>query len=224
MLESMGSKLPKQINVPRSVPNFKEPIQAIDLHGFGDASGDGTSAAVYAVVYQEAGVSQGIVEAKRRIAKKGLTIPRLELVSGQMVAKMTHNKRGALEGLPVRNCYGWLDSTVTFYWMSGKGNCKKFVSNRVADIQTKSYIQWGHVSTTENLADVGSRGCYGNKLPDQWLSGPEWLARPQDWPEQKVLKSSKESECEARPMKRELYKGAEIKQDAIDKLLEKHEF
>ena len=99
MLDSMGSKLPKQINIPSSVPNFKEPIQAIDLHGFGDASGDGTSAAVYAVVYQEAGVSQGIVEAKRRIAKKGLTIPRLELVSGQMVAKMTHNIRGALEGL-----------------------------------------------------------------------------------------------------------------------------
>ena len=44
--------------------------------------------AVYAVVQQESGVRQGLVAAKVRLAKQGLTIPRLELVSGHMAANL----------------------------------------------------------------------------------------------------------------------------------------
>ena len=39
----------------------------------------GTAAAVYAVVYQESGKHQSLVAAKARLAKKELTMPRLEL-------------------------------------------------------------------------------------------------------------------------------------------------
>ena len=42
---------------------------------FGDASGHGVSAVTYAVVMQESGVTQGLVAAKSRPAKQGLTIP-----------------------------------------------------------------------------------------------------------------------------------------------------
>ena len=44
--------LPDQVVVPRSLVQFQEMIQSIDLHAFGDASGKGVSAAVYAVVEQ----------------------------------------------------------------------------------------------------------------------------------------------------------------------------
>ena len=71
------------------------------LHSFGDASGRGICAAVYAVVRQQSGVSQGLVTAKSRLAKSGLTIPRLELVAGHMAVNIVENVRDAIEGFPV---------------------------------------------------------------------------------------------------------------------------
>ena len=66
-------------------------------------SGFGTAACVYAVVAQPSGVSQGLLSAKSRLAKKGLTIPRLELVSGHMAAYLLATIRNSLTGLPVRS-------------------------------------------------------------------------------------------------------------------------
>ena len=43
-------RLPKQLTVPRSLAAYQEDIQSIELHAFGDASGKGVAAAVYAVV------------------------------------------------------------------------------------------------------------------------------------------------------------------------------
>jgi hypothetical protein len=75
--------LPEKFHLARSIPRYREPLEEVDLHTFGDASsGSGISAVVYAVVKQPSGVSVGLVAAKSRLAKKNLTIPRLELVPG----------------------------------------------------------------------------------------------------------------------------------------------
>ena len=76
--------LPQKIEFPRSIPSFKEDIKEVTLHAFADASKEGTSAAIYAVVKQETAVSQGLLCSKSRLSKKSLTIPRLELVSALM--------------------------------------------------------------------------------------------------------------------------------------------
>ena len=60
----------------RNIPTYQEPIEEIQLHSFGDASGRGVSAAVYAVVTQASGVTQGLVIAKSRLVRQGLTILR----------------------------------------------------------------------------------------------------------------------------------------------------
>ena len=52
--------LPDEVRIPRSLATAKEPVQAIDLHVFGDTSGTGTAAAVYAVAYQESSTNQGL--------------------------------------------------------------------------------------------------------------------------------------------------------------------
>ena len=65
------------MRAPRSLPRFHEPIQSITLDPFGDASEYGVGAVVMAVVQQASGVTEGLVAAKARLAKKGLTIPRL---------------------------------------------------------------------------------------------------------------------------------------------------
>ena len=90
------NNLPASVTIPRSIAPHQQPIQELSLHAFGDASGKGVSAVVYAVVKQDDGVAQNIVTAKSRLAKRGLTIPRLELVAGHMAANLITNVQQAL--------------------------------------------------------------------------------------------------------------------------------
>ena len=62
---------------------------------FGDTSGAGMSAAVYAVVHQASCVNQGLLVSKSRLAKKDLTIPGLELVSSHVAANLAENVKKA---------------------------------------------------------------------------------------------------------------------------------
>lgn len=99
----------------RSLVQFQEPIISIALHVFGDASGVGVAAAAFTVVTQPSGVTQGIIAARARLAKQGLSIPRLELVAGHMAANLATNVKEVLEGHPVDQVYSWLDSTVALH-------------------------------------------------------------------------------------------------------------
>ena len=98
--------------------------------------------AVYAIVSQGSGVTQGLVAAKSRLAKQGLTIPRLELVSGHMGSNAVDNVRRALEGFPVTATYCWLDSTVALHWIRGGGEYRQFVANQVRKIQEHNIDAW----------------------------------------------------------------------------------
>ena len=174
--------LPDEIEVPRSITKHAEGVESIVLHGFGDASKQGISAAVYAIVYQNSGSNVGLLVAKSRLAKKDLSIPRLELVAGHLVANMLESTTKALTGISISGSYAWLDSSVALYWIKGKGQYKQFVNNRVKAIQKKSFIEWKHVPSGENPADIGSRGCEANKIPTRWFEGPKWLLNKDTWP------------------------------------------
>ena len=133
------------------------------------------AAAVYTVVVQEKDVNQGLVASRAKLAKKGLTMPRLELVSGHMAMNLLSNLREALEGFPVSVKYCWLDSTVALHWIRRPGEYKQFVSNRVQKIQAHSDVVWHHVKTSDNPADIGSRsGEVTNHA--LWSNGLEWLS------------------------------------------------
>lgn len=69
----------------------------------------GVSVALYAVVQQEHGTTQGLVCAKSRLAKRSLTIPRLELVAGHMAIKLATNVKIALTTFPIPTIHCWLD-------------------------------------------------------------------------------------------------------------------
>ena len=97
--------LPVSVTIPRSIVPHKQPIQELTLHAFGDASSKGVSSVVYAVVKQENGVAQNIVAAKSRVAKRGLTIPRLELVSGHMAANLITNVHEAIQPIITANLH-----------------------------------------------------------------------------------------------------------------------
>jgi len=51
-------------------------------------------------------IGKGSIAAKSRLAKKNLTIPRLELVSAHMAANLVENVRTALEGFQLSQSMG----------------------------------------------------------------------------------------------------------------------
>ncbi|XP_028415663.1 uncharacterized protein LOC114539026 [Dendronephthya gigantea] len=214
------TSLPNHVNAPRSLAQFQEKIEDVKLHAFGDASGYGVAASVFAVVKQQSGISQGLVAAKSRLAKKNLTIPRLELVSAHMATNLVHNIREALDGFPVSQVFGWLDSTVALHWIRGGGEFKQFVGNRVRKIQEKSYIQWRHVSSEENPADLGSRGGKVSEKEHLWWKGPKWLPIQDTWPSDIVTNPNPETIAEIKPLK-SLFKIAVQEPDEFDQLLKK---
>ncbi len=114
-----------------------------------------------------------------------------------MAANLVSNVHEALDGFPVMSSHGWLDSTVALHWIRGAGDYKQFVANRVRKIQSHPQIQWRHIPTQENPADLGSRGgeVKNNKL---WWDGPEWLSDKKQWPPDITTRATKESAAEAR--------------------------
>lgn len=194
----------------------------MSIHVFGDASGLGIAAGVYTVVSKPSGVTQGNVLAVARLAKEGLTIPRLELVAGHIAANLPTNVREALEGYPVDQVYCWSDSTVALHWKRGEGEYKQFVHNRGHKIQEKNWIMRRYVPTKENPADLGSRGGPVAQDNDLWWHGPKWLSDPSTWPVNVTTTATAETLAEAKTV-REVFKLAtDHEADKLDAVIHKY--
>ena len=137
-----------------------------------------------------------------------------------MATNLLVNVRDALPKEPQPLMFAWLDSTVALHWIVGNGAYKQFVANRVAKIQAHPSIQWRHVPTKDNPADIASRG--GPISSSLWQSGPEWLSDLAKWPDNPVTKSSPESAAENKISRDLVYiaKSTETTTDELDKLLE----
>ena len=83
-----NSALTENLTVPRALAPYHQPISSLTLHAFGDASAKGVSAAVYAIVRQDQGVTQQLVGAKVKTRKENLTIPRLKPIAGHMAVNL----------------------------------------------------------------------------------------------------------------------------------------
>lgn len=220
--EKWEDQLPSEQQVPRSIARYQEAIQEVELHSFGDASGRGVGTAVYAVVRQPSGTTQRLVTAKARLAKQGLTIPRLELISAHMATNLVINVRNALDNVPAPKVYGWLDSTVALHWIKGNGQYKQFVANRVSKIHQHPEIEWRYIPTCENPADLASRG---GSVSDLWRNGPEWLSNREKWPPNPVISASPATETEAKIIREVLTVATTAPvSDCFDDVLEKHDF
>ena len=72
-----------------------------------------------------------------------------------------------MDKLSVRKIYSWSDNAIVLHWLKCYGKCKRFVSNRVYKIKGESFIERKYVSTKENSADLGRKGCEICKLDDK---------------------------------------------------------
>lgn len=81
----------------------------------------------------------------------------------------------------------WSDSTITLNWIASPSRkWSVFVANRVGEIQRLTNPHsWRHVASSNNPADVLSRGLLSNELIDSdlWWHGPHFLRLPDNqWP------------------------------------------
>ena len=136
-----------------------------------------------------------------------------------MAINLIINVKQALEGMPVTQLHGWLDSLVVLHWLKGGGQYKQFVANRVSKVQSHPEVSWHHVPTEENPADLGSRG---GQVKDckPWWSGPAWLSNKEAWPPDIVTRASPETQAEAKATK-ELFARAEATNYPLDDILAK---
>ena len=207
----------KTVEVPRSIAPYLEEVTALDLHHMMDASGKAVSAQTVAVVLQPTGITKGLLSSKSRIAKRGLTIPRQELVACQMGANLAANVNKALDGWSIRENICWTDSMVTLCWINNPfKNWKSFISNRVRkifDISDGLNLTWRHVPTEMNSADHGSRGASIQKLEKiEWWKGADWLTDKSRWP----LEADKFNEVETLA-EEELKQNSELALMALEK-------
>ena len=152
--------------------------------GFCDASSAAYAAVVYLVIKTQQDIHVRFIASKTRVAPvKTLTIPRLELLSALLLARLVKSITNSLETelvLEAPLCY--TDSEVAFYWVTGTTKVwKQFVQRRVSEIRRLIHpTLWRHCSGKDNPADLPSRGVTPTELAHSqlWIKGPSWLGLP----------------------------------------------
>lgn len=114
---------------------------------------------------------------------QGMTIPRLELLSGLLLARLMHTVKESLKDeVQIVTFHYFTDSKVTYHWIRGSNKAwKPFVQNRVDEIRRLAPTdRWSHCLGRDNPADLPSRGLSQTELRSSrlWFEGPSWLRDP----------------------------------------------
>ena len=167
------------LRVPRRYCSSTISSGRVSLHRFCDASQTANGAVVYLKVESDE-VAVQLVMAKTRVAPTAKqTIPRLELLSALILARLMATVRQALEKMIlISSVHCWTDSQVALGWITNEDQeWKQFVQNRVDEIHRLTGTgAWGFCPGTLNPADLPSRGTTPAELHrSMWLTGPAWL-------------------------------------------------
>lgn len=192
------------IRIPRWVKY--SPWTTIQLHGFCDSSEKAYAAVVYVrAQHSLTSFSSQLLWAKSKVAPvRPISLPRLELQGAVLLSRMARVLIDNLPFLQVEDVKLWTDSTIVLAWLSKHPSTwKTFVANRTSEIlDNVPTIKWSHVSSSDNPADLATRGVCPSELRIQriWWEGPLWLQQPESsWPSALTL-TPDESVLERKPV------------------------
>ena len=190
------------LSIPRSMfSGIDKSSMKCQLHGFCDASSIAYAAVVYMKIQTPLETVVRFVASRTRVAPiQTVTIPRLELLSALLLAKLVTAVSSALITdliLEAPICY--TDSTVTLFWIRGEDQeWKQFVQNRVTCIRSLVSAElWKHCPGISNPADIPSRGTDLTEasIVSLWLDGPDWLSTESDYQEHVHKEVNMPEEC-----------------------------
>ena len=172
---------------PRCLSPGRPDGAVAELHHFSDASQRAYGTVSFLrTVTPEGDVHCALLTSRARLAPvKTLTIPRLELAAAKLAVEVGQELARALD-TPVEQNF-WTDSTTVLKYIRNKRTrFHVFVANRLAAIHDGSSVeQWRFVPTSQNPADLVSRGVDAQTLTDSsiWRFGPQFLKEsPDKWP------------------------------------------
>ena len=146
---------------------------------------DASAKAYASVVYLSSDAGVNLLFSKARVAPiKKLGIPRLELLAVLIGVRMLKFVQEQLQ-LPVEKKILWTDNQCVLHWIMSKRPLTTFVQNRVKEITETKDISFRYVITSQNPADVASRGVSAQDLDkcELWWHGPKWLENNEKtWP------------------------------------------
>ena len=152
LLESQPFRMPRCY-----LDGVKGEISSYQLCGYCDAS-----SSAYLLIESEIGIYMRFVVAKTRVAPlKKQSIPRLELLSAVLLARLMDTMKSNLTSeLEISSYHCFTDSQVALCWIRNvKKSWKPFVQNRVSEIRSLFPGEcWRHIPGLENPADIPSRG------------------------------------------------------------------
>ena len=170
------------VSIPRSyIQEGRWNVHSSSLTGFCDASMTAYAAVVYLVVRTEIRVHTQFVICKTRVAPmQSITIPRLELLSALLLARLIVTvSRSLTSVIPCHELKCYTDSMVALHWIRGLDKeWRQFVANRVNEIREKTPPScWSHCPGVSNPADLPTRGMGIDELRVSrlWRFGPDWL-------------------------------------------------
>lgn len=196
---SLRSALPSltEISIPRWIGTFSM-ASNIQLHGFCDASNKAYAAVVYCRVLVNGSYRTELLASKTRVAPiKKISLPNLELCGATLLANLLTRVTDSMMFDQVTS-FAWTDSTIVLDWLRSNSHKQTFVANRISTILSQlKPDQWNHVRSSDNPADVASRGICPSQLLSHnlWWHGPKWLNSPQTtWPKYKSTKKDESPE------------------------------
>ena len=180
-------ELISMVTIPRFIGNSN-----CQLLCFCDAS----TKAYASVIYLSSNAGVNLLFTKSRVAPiKKLGTPRLELLAVLIGVRMLNFVQEQLQ-LPVEKKVLWTDNQCVLHWIMSKKPLSTFVRNRVQEITETKDISFRYVVTSQNPADLATRGVSAQDLStcELWWHGPEWLQdNEKTWPTWDVPEITKET-------------------------------
>jgi hypothetical protein len=172
------------VGLPRCYFEIDNKVLSVQVHCFSDASERAYAAAIYLRSKYESGlVDVNLIAAKNRVAPlKKQSIPRLELLGANILARLANNIRNALELPQNVELFYWVDSKTVLCWIKNAKPWKQYVLTRVKEIrECTTQESWRHCPGVQNPADLPSRGMNARELVNEkrWWKGPEFLYNPE---------------------------------------------
>ena len=172
----------RNFEIPRWIGNRRD--GDIQLHIFTDTSKDAYCAAAYLRFENSQGVQAALVFAKCRITPlKTVSIPRLELLAAVIGGRLIHYLSKEMKFHFTKRIL-WTDSKCVLMWLRTQRILTVFVENRLKELKATKDLEFRYVPTSDNPADIGSRGCsFQELLSGKWFKAPDWLiADESEWP------------------------------------------